>query len=159
LDPAAARFAVSTSARTAYSEPMSANSFHHQYRVPYADCTLGNHVYYARYLDLLEVARGEFFRSLGVTMLQWQERGTIFPVIEARLSYKAAARYDDVLTTEIWVTLAERVRLNFAYRVVGQAGVLVLEADTMHACATLDEKPKRPPEDLVAALRPYVCQV
>ncbi len=135
---------------------MSATAFRHHYRVPYADCTLGNHIYYARYLDLLEVARGEFFRNLGVTLLQWQEGNTIFPVIEARLRYKAPARYDDVLTTEVWVTTAERVRLNFAYRVINQTGELILEAETLHACAALDEKPKRLPEELIAALHPHV---
>jgi len=147
---------VSTLARSSYFGGMSANPFRHHYRVPYADCTLGNHIYYARYLDLLEAARGEFFRNLGVTLLQWQERDTIFPVIEARLRYKAPARYDDVLTTDVWVASAERVRLNFAYRVFNQAGTLVLEAETMHVGAALNEKPKRLPEDLIAALRPFV---
>lgn len=137
---------------------MSENTFRHQYRVPYAACTLGNHLYYARYLDLLETARGEFFRRLGTTFLQWQEHGTIFPVVEARLQYKSPARYDDVLTTEIWLTTVKRIRLNFAYRVVNHAGALVLEAETMHACAALDEKPKRLPADLIVALQPYVRQ-
>lgn len=135
------------------------NVFRHQYRVPYADCTLGNHVYYARYLDLLEAVRGEFFRSLGVTLLQWQERDTIFPVIEARLRYKSPARYDDVLATEVWLTAAQRIRLNFAYRVVNQAGELVLQAETLHVSAALNEKPKRLPEELSAAFRPYVRAV
>jgi acyl-CoA thioesterase FadM len=30
--------------------------FVHRHRVHYAECTLGNHIYYARYLDLLEDA-------------------------------------------------------------------------------------------------------
>jgi acyl-CoA thioester hydrolase len=134
---------------------MSGSQFRHAYRVPYSDCTLGNHVYYSRYLDLLEVVRGEFFRHLGVPLLAWQERDAIFPVIEARLRYKSPARYDDMLTTEIWVSEVGRVRLNFAYRVVQQAGNLVLEAETLHVCTTLNEKPKRLPEDLIAALQPY----
>ena len=157
--PAQARFAVSSSALRPYSPSVSANTFRHHYRVPYADCTLGNHVYYARYLELLETVRGEFLRSLGVTLRQWQERGTIFPVIEARIRYKAPARYDDQLATEVRVAAAEKVRLNFAYRVVNQAGDLVVEAETMHVCASLDEKPKRLPEELVVALRPYLRSV
>ena len=51
-----------------------AGMFCHTYRVTYADCTVGDHIYYSRYLDLLEAARGEFFRSLGCTFLQWQEQ-------------------------------------------------------------------------------------
>ena len=68
---------------------MATAPFRHQHRVTYADCTVGNHIYYGRYLNLLEVARGEFFRHLGTTFLQWQERDVIFPVLECRLRYKA----------------------------------------------------------------------
>ena len=130
--------------------------FRYSHRVTYAECTLGNHVYYARYLDLLEAARGGFFRELDANFLHWQERGVIFPVIECRLRYKAPARYDDVLTVEVWPTAVERVRLNFAYRITNQASALILEGETFHACTGLNEKPKRLPEELAERLRPYL---
>ena len=130
--------------------------FEYSYRVPYADCTLGNHIYYARYLDLLEKARGEFFRNIGTTFLQWQEKDTIFPVIECRLQYKAPARYDDVLSIKVWPTAAERVRLNFGYRIMNQGAKLILLAETSHICAGLDDKPKRLPEDLRTLLLPQL---
>ena len=130
--------------------------FRHPHRVSYAECTVGNHVYHSRYLDWLEAARGEFIRALGSTVLQWQERDVVFPVIEARLRYKSPARYDDLLTIEVWPTAIERVRLNFAHRVVNQNGKLVLEAETFHACTGANEKPKRLPEELAAKLKPYL---
>jgi acyl-CoA thioester hydrolase len=135
---------------------VSDKAFRHPHRVVYADCTLGNHVYYARYLELLEAARGEFLRGLGVTLLAWQERGFMFPVVEAHLRYKALARYDDLLQLEVWVTAAEKVRLNFAYRITRQSGELVLEAETLHVCMNLGEKLKRLPEELVARLKPHL---
>ena len=134
---------------------MEARTFRHVHRVTYADCTVGDHIYYSRYLDLLEAARGEFFRHLGVTFRQWQEQDAIFPVIECRLRYKSPARYDDVLTIEVWVTEAERVRLNFAHRIINQDGALILEAETAHVCTGLDEKPKRLPVALAELLEPY----
>ena len=130
--------------------------FRHTHRVTYADCTVGNHIYYGRYLNMHEVARGEFFRHLGTTLLQWQDRDTIFPVLECHLRYKAPARYDDVLTIEVWPTSAERVRLNFAHRITNHTGKLILEAETLHVCAGLNDKPKRLPEELIAALRPFL---
>jgi acyl-CoA thioester hydrolase len=135
---------------------MDAKVFCHTHRVTYADCTLGNHIYYSRYLELLEAARGEFFRRLGAPLLRLQEQEAIFPVIECRLRYKAPARYDDLLAIELWMSAVESVRLNFAYRVLNQAGALILEAETMHACAGLNEKPKRLPEDLAKLLREYL---
>jgi acyl-CoA thioester hydrolase len=130
--------------------------FRHPHRASYAECTVGNHVYHSRYLDWLEAARGEFIRALGSTVLQWQERDVIFPVIEARLRYKSPARYDDLLTIEVWPTAIERVRLNFAHRIVNQDGKLVLEAETFHACTGANEKPKRLPEELAEKLKPYL---
>ncbi|MGB7748893.1 MAG: acyl-CoA thioesterase [Verrucomicrobiia bacterium] len=141
-----------------YAAPMIV-PFRHPHRVSYADCTLGNHVYHSRYLDWLEAARGEFIRSLGSTVLQWQERDVIFPVIEARLRYKSPARYDDLLTIEVWPTAIERVRLNFAHRIINQDGKLILEAETFHVCAGVNEKPKRLPEDLAEQLKPYLNPV
>jgi acyl-CoA thioesterase FadM len=63
------------------------------------------------------------------------------------------ARYDDVLAIEVWPTTAERARLNFSHRITDQEGRLILEAETHHVCAGLNEKPKRLPAELVAALR------
>jgi len=130
--------------------------FRSLHRVTYRDCTLGNHVYYARYLDFIEEARGEFFRHLGKTFLQWQEQDFIFPVIEAHLRYKFPARYDDVIAINVSVTLAARVRLNFAYIASLQDNKRVLEAETLHVCSGIDEKPKPLPEELLKLVAPYV---
>jgi acyl-CoA thioester hydrolase len=130
--------------------------FHHQHRVTYADCTLGNHIYYGRYLEILEAARGEFFRHLGTPFLELQAADTLFPVVECSLRYKVAAVYDEVLGVELWITLARGVRLNFAYRLMSQSNALVLEAETLHACTNLQGKPKPLPAQLQAALQPYV---
>ena len=133
-----------------------AEPFRHHHRVTYAECTIGDHIYHSRYLDLLEAARGEFMRSLDQPVLELQNADFIFPVIEARLKYKSPARYDDWLTIEVWMTLVERVRLNFGHRVLNQHGKLLLEAETFHCCTSRDEKPKRLPTELVEKLLPYL---
>lgn len=129
-----------------------AEPFRHHHRVNYAECTVGNHIYHSRYLDLLEAARGEFLRALGRTVLSLQEADFIFPVIEARLSYKFPARYDDLLTIEVRPTLVERVRLNFGHRILNQDQRLILEAETFHCCTSREEKPKRMPPELLEKL-------
>jgi acyl-CoA thioester hydrolase len=129
--------------------------FQSSHRVTYSECTVGNHVYYSRYLDILETTRGEFFRQLGTTFLEWEERDAIFPVVECRLRYKAPARYDDLLTIETWLTSLERVRLNFAHQVLNEKNLL-LEAETFHVCTGIYGKPKRLPDELQSLLRPYL---
>jgi acyl-CoA thioester hydrolase len=123
------------------------------HRVTYADCTVGNHIYHSRYLDLLEAARGEFLRSLGTTVLQLQNNDAIFPVVEAHLRYRYPARYDDLLSIEVRLTLVDKIRVNFGHRIANQNGKLILEAETFHVCTGLDEKPKRLPEELAEKLK------
>ena len=135
---------------------MSTSVFRWRHRVTYSECTMGNHVYYARYLDILEEARGEFFRHAGQPLTRLQEADTLFPVIEARLRYRSAARYDDLLTIEVGVAELAKVRVEFSHRIVTDPGRLILEGTTIHACTTLDEKPKRIPVELAAALSPFL---
>lgn len=142
---------------TGESSDMTAPSvFRHQHRVTYAECTVGNHIYHSRYLELLEAARGEFMRQAGHPVLSLQNAGFIFPVIEARLWYHRPARYDDLLTVEVHLFELDALRLGIAHRVVRQDGVLVLEAETRHVCTSPEEKPRRMPKGLLGALRAWV---
>ena len=134
---------------------MDARPFLHPHRVTYAECTLGDHVYYARYLDQFEEARGALFASVGQTFRRWQEAGVLFPVIEATVRYRAPARYDDRVTVAVTVTEARRFRLSFHYRVTGPDGRLLVEGETRHVCTDTGEKPCRIPGELATALGPH----
>ncbi len=133
---------------------MSENAFRWNYRVSYAECTVGNHVYYSRYLDLLERARGEFFRHIGKPLADLQQEDTSFPVLECHLKYHAPARYDDLLTIEVNVTAAKGARIVFRHRVLAQSSRCLVECETMHVCASIEGKPKRLPMELVNLLGP-----
>ena len=138
---------------------MSENIFRCDYRVGYADCTVGNHVYYSRYLDLLERARGEFFRHIGKPLASLQKEDTSFPVLECHLQYHAPARYDDLLTIEVSVTVPKGVRLNFRHRILAQNSGCLVEGETLHVCTSIEGKPKRLPRDLVSLLVSYLPPV
>lgn len=131
---------------------MSAKTFLWRHRVTYAECTLGNHIYYARYLDLLEAARGEFFRELGAPLAELQLEDMIFPVVECHLRYLAPARYDDELVVEVRLVSLSRLRMSFDYQVFKSGGAPVVGARTAHICAGCNEKPKRMHPDLAEKL-------
>ena len=57
----------------------TAQIFEHHLRVPASDSTVGNHVYYSRYLDWLEAARNEFFRAIGHPFPELFETGIMLP--------------------------------------------------------------------------------
>ena len=117
---------------------------------------MGDHIYYSRYLDLLEAARGELFRHAGIPFKQLHEDDTLLPVVDAHLRYKGAARYDEMLRIEVWLTQIERVRLEFAYRIHNEEQRLIIHATTLHACTTTNDRMKRLPADLIAKLQPYL---
>ena len=118
---------------------------------------MGNHVYYSRYLEMLEEARGEFFRHLGCPFPGLQEAGTAFPVIGLQIAYKGAARYDDLLTLELRVNEMGGIRLSFGFRILNAGGALLAEGETRHVCASMDEKPRRLPKELLEKLQPFAC--
>ena len=135
---------------------MNGKYFTHRLRVNYAHCTIGNHVYYARYLDMLEVARGEFFRQLGFSCLALQEQDTVFQVTECALKYLKPARYDDEL--EVRLSLGELRKVRFCFLCEIRRGEnRLVEGSTVMVCASTNERPKRIPEDLLRALQPYVA--
>ena len=129
--------------------------FRQRQRVIYAQCTIGNHVYHSRYLDILEAARGEFMRALGYPLARLQEEDCIFPVVSLRMKFLAPARYDEQLVIELWLKELTRVRLTVAGRILSEAGKVFVEAETDHVCTSIHEKPKRIPSELVDACARY----
>jgi len=136
------------------SSTLAPRQLSHTLRVSYAHCTLGNHVYYARYLDLLELARGEFFRRIGFSCLALQEQDTIFQVTECSLKYLKPARYDDELEIRISLSEIKKVRFRFEYEIFRGTDCLLVGWTRM-VCAGTDERPKRIPDELLKAFIPY----
>jgi len=136
---------------------MSHKIFTCTHRVSYAECTVGNHVYHSRFLDILERARGEFLRSLNQSLAKLQEEGSGFPMVACEMEFKAMARYDDLLTIDLWLSALSGARFSCAGRIRDARGATVLNAVTHLACATLAGKPRRMPVQLVAALRDYLA--
>jgi acyl-CoA thioester hydrolase len=99
-------------------------------------------------LDLLESARGEFFRQLGKPLAQLQEADVIFPVVEALLKYHSPARYDNLLEIKLSIARLDGIRLGFTCQVFKEPGILVLDAETLHLSAHVSGKPRRIPKDL-----------
>jgi len=135
---------------------MSKAPFVHRRRIHYSECTVGNHVYYSRYLDLLEEARGEFFRDIGWSLASLQGHGLAFPVRECQLKFSGPARYDDVVLIELWVHQVDRLWLKFGFAIRAEGGQLLVEGRTDHVCASTGEQPKRMPPALLESLKPFL---
>jgi len=121
-------------------------------RVIYGDTDQAGIVYYANYLRYFEAGRTEFIRAKGLRYRDFEERyGLLLPVAEAKATYRAPARYDDLLTVETTLVEARRASARFEYRIV-RDGEVVATGHTVHACVGADGRVRRLPGDLVERL-------
>jgi acyl-CoA thioester hydrolase len=102
-------------------------------RVRYADTDAAGIVHYARYLAYLEVARAEALRALGVAPEAVAAFSVAARVLEAKLHYRAPARFDDLLDVGARVTKVSDTRFHWAYEIRRNSDQqMVLTAETEH---------------------------
>jgi acyl-CoA thioester hydrolase len=121
-------------------------------RVIYGDTDQAGIVYYANYLRFFEAGRNEFIRARGLRYRDFEARfGLRLPVAEAQVSYRAPARYDDLITVETSLAEVRRASARFGYRIVREGEVLAT-GHTLHACVDLEGRLQRMPAELLARL-------
>ncbi|MBW8773153.1 MAG: acyl-CoA thioesterase [Gemmatimonadetes bacterium] len=88
------------------------------HRVNYSEVDQMGVVYHANYLVWLDVARCELLRQAGMSYRELEEeRGFFLAVSEARVRYRKAARYDDLLRIRCWVREAGSRKVGFGYAI------------------------------------------
>jgi acyl-CoA thioester hydrolase len=121
-------------------------------RVIYGDTDQMGVVYYANYLRFFEAGRNEFIRAKGMRYRDFEESfGLMLPVVDAQVSYRAPARYDDLLTVETTLAEVRRASARFSYRIV-RDGEVVATGHTVHACVDREGRVQRMPRALVDRL-------
>jgi acyl-CoA thioester hydrolase len=117
------------------------------YRVPYADTDKMAVVYYANYFVYFERLRNELIRNTGMSYKIMEEKGIMFPVLEAHCEYFASAKYDDILTIDGWLESVEGARFKISYEIRVEDKVLV-QGFTVHIATNPEFKPRRVPEEM-----------
>jgi acyl-CoA thioester hydrolase len=124
-------------------------------RVRFCETDLMGIVHHANYLQYFEVGRVEWLKSRGVSYERWVERGVHLPVVEAKLRYRKAARFDDELMIETSVVTLTRLTVRFGYRILRpspEGEALLCEGDTLLACVGADLAVKRLPPEVIEVL-------
>jgi acyl-CoA thioester hydrolase len=122
-------------------------------RVIYGDTDQMGVVYYANYLRFFEASRNEFIRAKGSRYRDFEaEYGLVLPVVEAHVSYRQPARYDDLLTVEISLAEMRRASARFEYRILRDDGTLLATGHTVHACVDGEGRVQRMPKALLERL-------
>lgn len=121
-------------------------------RIIYGDTDQMGVVYYANYLRFFEAGRSEYMRSRGLRYGDFErEHQLSLPVVEATVSYRAPARYEDVVTVETSLVEARRASARFEYRVL-RGEELLATGHTVHACVDAGGRIRRLPRELLERL-------
>ena len=86
-------------------------------RVRYAETDQMGIAHHSNYLIWCELARTDYMRNLSVGYRELEESGLLLPVVDARLRYRAVARFDDLLRVRCWVREIATRRVIFGYAV------------------------------------------
>ena len=121
--------------------------------VRYAETDAQGVVHHANYLTWFEEGRSEFLRQLGMNYSDFERAGYLVVVAHAEADYRAPAFYEDRVTV---TTTLEKVRsrmLEFTYRVVNQADVLLATGRTVHVVTGRDRRPASLPQEWLSRFR------
>jgi acyl-CoA thioester hydrolase len=125
-------------------------------RVRYGETDQMGYVYYGNYALYYEVGRVETLRSLGATYAELEAQGIQMPVMEMHVQFVKPVRYDDILYIETRIPEMPAARMRFDYDLTNAAGDLVnIGKTTLVFYDPQRRKPTRPPEWMLALLRPY----
>ncbi len=123
-------------------------------RVRFAETDQMGVAHHGAYAAWLEVARVEWLRERGHAYTDLEAAGVSLAVSELRVSYRAAARFDDLLRIDTQLVYAGSRGCRFAYRIERASdGTLVASAETRHVATGRSGQAVRIPPDWSAFLR------
>lgn len=126
-------------------------------RVGVADTDLMGIVHHANYVVYFERGRLEYMRRRALPYKLMIDRGLHMPVVELDIRYRKPAHFDDLLCVKTRLGALSRVTLRFDYSISRVEPACdppeqLLEGHVLLACVDKGNRPRRLPDDIVAAL-------
>ena len=129
-----------------------------EFRVRYAETDQMGVVYHTNYLVWCEMGRTELMRQLGTAYADLERQGVYLAVCEARVRFKAPARYDDLIRVNTKLLRVRTRGVHFHYLVEKPGGPVLAEAETELICIDPQGVPRRIPEAVQQLLRRGVAE-
>ena len=127
-------------------------------RVYYEDTDFTGVVYHGQYVRFFERGRSDFLRVAGIGHAELLDRPdpAAFTVVRLEIDFKAPARIDDALLVRTTYDRMAGPRL-FIDQKITRGEQLIAQAVVEAACIDLTGRPRKPPKELIATLRPLFC--
>lgn len=120
--------------------------FAYPLRVRYSECDMQGIVFNGHYLAYFDISITELWRAAFGSYDAMTDRGVDLVVSEARVRYRAPARFDDELTMEIAVAGLGRTSVTTAHRVLRDDD-LIVEGEMRHVFVAAETLTKTPIPD------------
>ncbi len=115
-----------------------AREFRHNFRIYYEDTDCMGVVYHANYLRFFERARTELMRESGASVVDWQNRGLMFPIYSINVVFKNPARLGDEIRVISKPKALSAYRFGFDQRLeLAKDGKLLVTAAVEVVCTDL----------------------
>lgn len=125
--------------------------------VAYADTDAGGIVYHGRYLEIVERARNHILYAAGFTYSQLARRwGVMFVIRKVEMTCEAPAQLDDALTVATSLTRCDPSRTCWLTKITRDGTSIASVKLEIVAVDVGDRGIRRHPEELLAALQPYL---
>ncbi len=129
--------------------------FRHTLRVRYAECDVQGVVFNAHYLAYLDTSMTELWRAALGSYEAMLERGVDMVVAEAHLRFRAAARFDELITLEVVIEHAGNTSIVSEHR-INRGGERLVEGTLRHVTVDRESLQKTPiPDWLREGLAPW----
>ncbi len=124
-----------------------------EFRARYSETDQMGVVYHTNYLVWCEIGRTDLLRQLGATYAELERDGVFLIVSQARVSFRAAAVYDDLIRVKTRLAQVRSRGVSFFYQIENaETGATLAKAETDLICVSRGRKPRRLPADLQALL-------
>ena len=111
-------------------------------------------VYHANYLSYFELGRVEWLRNKGLDYARLEDSGVLLPVVNVSVSYKAPARYDQLLSVETELIKIGGASLVFQNKIYDENKRLLVEGNvTLVATDSSSFKPIKIPSSLLSLIQ------
>jgi acyl-CoA thioester hydrolase len=127
--------------------------------VRWSDVDASSIIRWSAYTRFVELAETELFRAIGFPYANLWERLDIWlPRVQFHLDCRNAARLDELLDVEIWVSRIGRSSIRFEFALKKPDGQLAADGYlVVVAIGRTDGKSIEVPKPLLQALAPYVA--
>ena len=92
-------------------------SYDHCVKIYYKDVDQMGIVYYSRYFEYFEESRTELLASIGLGVIELEEKGIMLPVISSHCDYSKGAMFEQEIMIRASISSIPRSKLHIDYEV------------------------------------------